>query len=159
MYLDKGIGPTGRNLIKLAELQTFLLKTSRHFVILADWNFEPHQLAELDWLSSIQGEIIMLSELQITCSSGSGRMLDFAVISKGFVPIVRGFRGDLTTPWKPHTSICLDIAAKPRSVMARFRNHVLPLHQVVDQDKSSIIPWQPRTPRRQQRFLQDQPCR
>ena len=68
LYLDNGIGPAGRNLIKLAEIQTFLLKTGRHFVILADWNFEPHQLAELDWLSSIQGEIVMPSDLQITCS-------------------------------------------------------------------------------------------
>ena len=62
----------------------------RHLSIAADFNMEPDQLWETGWVQSLgQRASIVAPEVGHTCSSGRGRIIDFAVISDTVQPFWR----------------------------------------------------------------------
>ena len=85
-YLTDGIGATGENLIKLGQLAKAVKAWSLPYIIVADWNMQPDQLAGADFLHLVNGTIVNPGDLDHTCISG--RMLDYAVVSPGMAHAV-----------------------------------------------------------------------
>ena len=52
LYLDCGIGLTGKNATTMAHLEALLEFLGIAFVVMADWNATPDELREAGWLES-----------------------------------------------------------------------------------------------------------
>ncbi len=59
-----------------------------HFIIGGDFNMPPSRLKEAPtWLDDIVADMLV-PELQVTCTAGKGRVLDFFVVSLCVLPMV-----------------------------------------------------------------------
>ena len=78
-----------------------MIQTSRVWADAADWNMTPQELAATGWLDQIKGTILEQPGVDFTCAGSSGRVLDFAVVSKGLAPAFSPAGVDFTTVWRP----------------------------------------------------------
>ena len=84
-------------------------------ILVADFNKTPEEIRALGWLSLFQGRI-QTPPVDFTCTSGSSRLIDYALVShelQGLVKIKTS-----TVPWKPHTGIIVELLGNPLSVTA-----------------------------------------
>ena len=51
------------------------------FIVIGDWNLEPSYLQAFRFLEELRADVVTGCDLEFSCASGSGRMLDFAVMS------------------------------------------------------------------------------
>ena len=73
-HLEPSIGITGDNLARLANWGAFLLTLSQPWVILADWNATPAELAATGWPDTVGGTVVTPSNADRTCSRGQRRL-------------------------------------------------------------------------------------
>ena len=112
MYWTCSTGNVWENEVKRQEVQKYLEYTGLPFVILADFNTEPHLQAVQEWAQRIGGVPVVPIDAEITCSTGGGAMDDYAIVDKRLLPVV-SLRVDPTSPWKPHTGIILTLQGHP----------------------------------------------
>ena len=115
------------------------------------------QLWETGWVQSLgQRASIVAPDVGHTCSSGRGRIIDFAVISDSVQPFWRGITPEYNTPCKPHIGICLQFTATPTQVRVRQacfpKNFAFPktVEQVVPSRKRMKSKTKPEEPRKKQ---------
>ena len=90
------------------------------FAVAADFNMEPDQLWETWWVQSLGLKAsTVVPEVEHTCTTGRGRIIDFAVISDSVQPFWRGIALEYNSPCKPHIGICLQFTATPTQVRVR----------------------------------------
>ena len=86
-YLTVGVGLQG-NQSKLQQLAAIVTAYKLPWVIIGDWNCDPAELAQDEWLAYTKG--VVLSPGGITCtSSEKGSLLDFAVCHPMLEPWLR----------------------------------------------------------------------
>ena len=79
------------NQVKMAQNLEFTHSVRTPFAIAADFNMEPDQLWETGWVQSLGLRAsIVVPEVGHTCTTGRGRIIDFAVISDSLQPFWRG---------------------------------------------------------------------
>ena len=78
LYLAPGFRLCGENQERFQSVSEFLLADGRPFVLLADWNVTPQELAASRWPEIINGTIVCPKDTSFTCTSGPGRLIDFA---------------------------------------------------------------------------------
>ena len=83
------------------------------YVMFGDWSQEPEELqAEHHvWLEHIKGQVAAPAVAQ-TCSTGAGRVLDYAVCSERLRWILT-LEVDLASPWSPHLGIHAALQVDP----------------------------------------------
>ena len=86
LYMTAMLGPNGENILKLRQLMRALGSYRLPFVVAADWNMEPHQLANTGLLQEIGADIVTPAGVSATCYTG--RMLDYLIVSRYFAPAV-----------------------------------------------------------------------
>ena len=108
-YFKDAIGMKEENLGMLTEIPSWVVATGLPWLIVADWNVAPEQLAESSGLSGVEAVIIPPKDAVITCSAGKGRVLDFAVASSSMAPMVEvGVEMALET--RPHVALSVKIS-------------------------------------------------
>ena len=92
---------------------------------------EPGQLRASHWLAQIGGQVLAPSE--VTCTSGSGAILDWFVISQELVGFVRQVRVLSDSPTAPHSPVFLEMAgvSKAASVKQRVKWHPFPTRPIL----------------------------
>ena len=106
-YLRPTIGTAGENLRRLADLLALVRGFKVDWVIYADWNATPRQLAQTGWLRDADGVLWTPSEVQGTCRSGQGRMLDYVVTSQGAGNALDGVSWEPRGLWASHKTLRL----------------------------------------------------
>ena len=120
VYLDDKIGPTHpRNHIKLAAIAKLALAASVPFLSFGDWNCEPQELCESGFVNA-SGASIMTADTPLTCTIGSGRLLDYLVLCDRARALVQTFDVDLQANWKPHLGFRLHIHTRPAEIKVRM---------------------------------------
>ena len=90
------------------------------FVIAADFNMEHDQLWETGWVQSLSQKVnIVVPEVEHTCTTGRGQIIDYAVISDLVQPFWREVTPGYYSPCKPHIGLCLEPTATPTQVHVR----------------------------------------
>ena len=140
-YLHTGLGPTGANLSLLSELGLAIMTAGRPFIIGADWNMEPAELGRTGFLSMLGPQVVIMLGVTQTCTSGRrARLLDYFIVSSDLSSAICPVGLDLSSPWKPHSSVSLWLNTRPQSVT--FLRHVAPreIPQALDDD-SNALSW------------------
>jgi hypothetical protein len=86
---------------------------------MADFNVEPEEWSKLAWLERNGAAIVLPEGAEATCRKGRGTLIDYAIMSKNLVPIVKRCQGVDEVPWAPHIGIRLVISAEPKKVLVR----------------------------------------
>ena len=119
-YFSTGDDAQAANQVKMAQILEFTHSIRTPFAIAADFNMEPDQLWETGWVQSLgQRASVVVPEVGHTCTTGRGRIIDFAVISDSVRPFWRGITPEYNSPCKPHIGICLQFTATPTQVRVR----------------------------------------
>ena len=119
-YFSTGEDAQAANQVKMAQILEFTHSIRTPFAIAADFNMEPDQLWETGWVQSLgQRASIVVPEVGHTCTTGRGRVIDFAVISDSVRPFCKGITPEYNSPCKPHIGICLQFTATPTQVRVR----------------------------------------
>jgi hypothetical protein len=95
-YATDGIGMAGDNLTKFGHLGAFLSMVGEPWIVVADWNMVPEQLAASRWLSEVGGRVLVPDNTDYTCNVGARRMLDYAVAGNGGEQLVKRIWADLS---------------------------------------------------------------
>lgn len=98
-YLTDSIGLCGTNLKKLAAMAAVLAVILGPWIIVGDWNGEPHMLAKSKWLEQIQIYIVTAMDTHYTSTAADGKMYDFAVMNKPAHWVLKSCTTDHTGPW------------------------------------------------------------
>ena len=81
-YFSTGDNAQAANKVKLAQILEFTHSIRTLFVIAVGFKREPDQLWEAGWLQSLgQKADIVVPEVEHTCTTSRGRVMDFSVIS------------------------------------------------------------------------------
>ena len=88
------------------------------FVLAADWNCTPKELAATGFLKLIGGHVV--HPVNKTCTAGKGRILDYFVVSLSMLPYVRGAFNVEDAATSPHSHVRLIFGAKPRKDAVRM---------------------------------------
>ena len=76
------------------------------------------------WLDFMNAELITVSNSDFTCrgklGETGGSMIDYFIISKKLVPLVRLLVAVFDVPWGPHFGLTLTLYAKPSEVWQRI---------------------------------------
>ena len=118
-YFQDGEGFGCRNLELLEEIELITKKGKLPFILLADFNIEPEEWSKLAWLERNGAAIIRPEGVEATCRKGRGTLIDYAIVSKNIVPIIKSCQGVPEVPWAPHIGLRLVINAEPEKVLIR----------------------------------------
>ncbi|CAK0851347.1 unnamed protein product, partial [Prorocentrum cordatum] len=80
-YLTSSIGLKGVNLQKLAILGGFIKSLDIPWASFADWNVPPSTLMQSGWPAMLGGVPVVPTDVDYTCTIGSGAMLDYGIVS------------------------------------------------------------------------------
>ena len=119
LYLCPGCGFTGVNRTKLVKLAALLKKYHLPWLIAADWNEEPAALLNSGWPEMLGGELLLPSAASLTCTSGEGRMLDYALVSHDGREFVESVTLDSSMGLKPHFGIRVKFVEAPAQILMR----------------------------------------
>jgi hypothetical protein len=87
------------------------------WVLSADFNCTPKELAATGFLKLVNGHIVHPKNK--TCTAGKGRLLDFFVVSRDMLPFVHGAYNVDDSGINPHSPVRLIFGAKPRQDSVR----------------------------------------
>jgi hypothetical protein len=109
LYLVHGNDPYSEvNYGRLESLARFLKTCKLAFIVAADWNCTPDVLESTTWPGFVGGRIKTPSNINYTCRTGKGALLDYLVVSADiwlFVTVA----ADLDGPWSPHFGLCINL--------------------------------------------------
>ena len=120
-------GLKGRNLQTLTEVDLVTRGGRDLFVWGLDANVEPEEwdtikVGEKTWLEHMDAEIVTVSNSKFTCRGKQGQEggsnIDYFIISRKLMPLVRLCEAVFESPWGPHFG--LKLHAKPSEVLLRI---------------------------------------
>ncbi|CAK0901823.1 unnamed protein product, partial [Prorocentrum cordatum] len=88
---------------KLLSLGAFVTMLTDPWIILADWNMTPEQLAATEWPAKWNATVVRAPG-SATCDKGQGLTLDFALVKTGIEHTI-SIRQCPTVPWATHEPI------------------------------------------------------
>ncbi|CAK0794824.1 unnamed protein product, partial [Prorocentrum cordatum] len=97
-YMFPGLGVRGANRCRFAALGAFLMGLADPWVVLADWNLSPNEMAETSFPGKVGGELLLPQGTEATCFKGSGSLIDFGLVSEGLSTQVE-LTAVLDVPW------------------------------------------------------------
>ena len=91
-------------------------------VLPAVW--DEFMVGDKTWLDQMNCEIIQASNSTFACQSGKGieggRMIDYVIISKALLPLIRSLHAVMNAPWGPHFGLALSLCQDRRN----FASHL-----------------------------------
>ena len=124
-----------KNNRRLQELAGAIGALGIAFVLIGDWNLEPHQMVAAGFPASIAGKII-IPDCDRTCTQGSGRILDYIIASDSVAPLISASL-DMSGPWKPHYGMFVSISLDAEDVQVRAFERPCPIPLATGPSSSS----------------------
>ncbi|CAK0907479.1 unnamed protein product, partial [Prorocentrum cordatum] len=118
-YLDCSIGLVGTNARKMATIARIVKSLGIPWCLVGDFNATPEELARSGWLLTLKAWIMTPEGVNITCTSGKGRMLDYVVVPDSFRPFLKRVMPIQKLPWGPRIGLDILVTARPAAVMLR----------------------------------------
>ena len=127
-YLEGG-GLKGTSLDTLSYVDNITRGGKDLFLWALDANVPPeawaeHKVGKETWLDKMNAEIITVRNSKFTCRAGlnkeGGSMIDYIVISKPLLALVRYLGAVMDAPWSPHFGLTLTLYAKPSEILIRI---------------------------------------
>ena len=87
-------------------------------MVVGDWNNPPHVIRDAIWLQAVEGVIMVAKNNVVSCTSGKGAMLDYAVASVSMAPGLFDLALEVM-PWKPHLAFVFRVDAPREQMVAR----------------------------------------
>eukprot|EP00959_Pyramimonas_sp_CCMP1952_P286317 5986958-Pyramimonas_sp.AAC.1 len=84
--------------------------------LVGDFNATPEELARSGWLLTLKARILTPEGVNITCTTGEGRMLDYVVVPDSFRPFLKRVMPIQKLPWGPHVGLNILVVARPAAV-------------------------------------------
>ncbi|CAK0800628.1 unnamed protein product [Prorocentrum cordatum] len=116
-YLDCSIGLVGINAKKLTTIIRIIKSLDVPWLLVGGFKATPSEMSRSGWLDALQGEVITPEGVEVTCTSGKGRIIDYVIVLHGFCPFVHQVLPVQTLPWGPHIGLNITIASRPASVL------------------------------------------
>ena len=132
-----------QRIVQLKKVGCFISQLASPFILAADFNMTPKELAQTGFLRKLKGAVLKVPDAAFTCTTGKGRILDYFIVSEVLIPAIKWIMVLLDTPWKPHLGIELGIAQipteqlvykqpKPQEMKEAFYGPDLPWEHYVD---------------------------
>ena len=127
-YLQCG-GLKGDNLRTLTQVDLIMRGGRDLFFWGLDGNVPPGDwmnlmIGDKNWLDFMNAEILTVGNSNFTCrgkeGTTGGSMIDYFIISKNLVPLVRQLVAVFDVPWGPHFGLSLTLNARPSEVLQRI---------------------------------------
>ena len=117
-YFVDGIGLTGENMCRLQQVDRVTACGKTPFILSADFNMEPSELAQSGWLERVKAQIVVPANSTHTCvpSHGRPRVIDYLVVSSALIPFVSKLTVRTDVPWRPHYALSFAIRQSPWQV-------------------------------------------
>ena len=125
VYGHVGVGPIGANYEMIRGIGAATDGGRRRVIAMGDFNVKPEILEASGLLESVGLTLIRSDNVDITCASGEGVMLDYALVTTSFVSAIVSLKADTTVPWGPHYG--LRIRFKMDTADIRVREEVRPV--------------------------------
>ncbi|CAK0821200.1 unnamed protein product, partial [Prorocentrum cordatum] len=106
--LRPGLRDQGANRDILVSISTFVDMLTDPWIILADWNYEPHWWGNKPWLTRWNGAILTDPNCKATCEKGSGSVYDYAIVRADIATHI-GVEAIYDVPWKTHCGIQITV--------------------------------------------------
>ncbi|CAK0874887.1 unnamed protein product, partial [Prorocentrum cordatum] len=107
LYLHPALGFGKHNKATLVALEAFLAVQRAPWIVVGDWNHDPQQLTQSQWIGKLGGELV-LPDVAATCDKGQGRLLDFGVAKEGYAHLFK-LEAYLQVPWATHCGLQLTL--------------------------------------------------
>ena len=88
-------------------------------MVCGDFNNTPSELENTPWLKLLGGSVVVPQNVNHTCSSSSGRLIDYLIIPQTFRPLLKAVRPEHDVPWAPHIGIVVELRARPATITVR----------------------------------------
>jgi len=118
VYLTASIGLKGENIRKLAMLGSFVNTLRGPWLAIGDWNLLHTVLTRSNWIDEVKACVRVPEDTSYTCRRGSGRMIDYAVMSRDAVPFIE-ISSDDTGDFKDHFGLKVKINMSPEVALCR----------------------------------------
>ncbi|CAK0911512.1 unnamed protein product, partial [Prorocentrum cordatum] len=118
-YLDCSIGLVGTNARKMTTIARVAKSLGIPWCSVGDFSATPEELARSGWLLTLKPRILTPEGVNITCTSGKGRMLDYVVVPDSFRPCLKRVKPVQKLPRGPHIGLNILVTARPAAVMLR----------------------------------------
>jgi len=102
VYGHVGVGLVGGNYEMIRDIGAATDGGRRFVIAMGDYNIKPEILEASGLLEAFGLTLIRPDNVDITCTSGEGAMLDYALATTNFVSAVVSLKADTTIPWGPH---------------------------------------------------------
>jgi hypothetical protein len=104
------------NLRNMHHVEQSFQFTNTLYIIGGDFNQTAEELkTKTRWHDRIHGDVVCPA-LEYTClaaGGGTSRVIDYIVMSKALIPLVRDIRHDLEARWNPHLGLILETEGRP----------------------------------------------
>ena len=120
-YFAHGIGFSGQNLARLAQIGTAVKAIGLPFLLLADFNATIGDLQKTGWVYELNAMPFMPKGVTTTCSTGK-RVIDFMVGSRILAHLFVDSKPDRGQfgGWSPHLGLIYRFRASPKSVLVKM---------------------------------------
>ena len=88
LYLRTGEGFSEANASILQQIFTLVGIFRGAVIIGGDWQFPPQELVVSPWLQRLGLTVVVPTGVEVTCTAGSGRLIDYFVTSKVLAPYI-----------------------------------------------------------------------
>ncbi|CAK0816536.1 unnamed protein product, partial [Prorocentrum cordatum] len=135
-YLDCSIGMAGTNSRKMHNIARIVKSLDVPWLLVGDFNATPAEMAKSGWLDVLRARVVTTEGVEVSCTSGKGRMIDYAVVPDSFRPFLSQVLPVQNLPWGPHIGLNILIRSRPASVFLRVP--VLPVPLVIPEGESRV---------------------
>ncbi|CAK0889237.1 unnamed protein product, partial [Prorocentrum cordatum] len=118
-YLDCSIGLAGTNARNMTAIARIVKCLGIPWCLVGDFNATPEELARSGWPLTLKARILTPEGVNITCTSGKVRMLDYVVVPDSFRPFLKRVMPVQKLPWGPRIGLDILVTARPAAVMSR----------------------------------------
>ena len=141
--METKIGLQDRNLRRLQELGEAISSSGLLHIAAGDWNATPSEMDSIGWCKRTSSRVID-SGLEYTCTIQPRREIDFSISHDRLLPMCGPIFLDEDSPTRPHSTIGMDIRARPREVMIRVLLEPRPLPVVpLKESQNQNETWDP----------------
>jgi hypothetical protein len=117
VYFTDSIGFTGANLRKSHSIYLLLQQLGMPFIIMGDFNMEPHAMEDSGWPLMLGADVIAPQGVAATCTSGN--LLDYGLVSRGLTNMTSPMFLDTSTPWGRHATVGVKVCSRPLTLKQR----------------------------------------
>eukprot|EP00959_Pyramimonas_sp_CCMP1952_P184339 3854828-Pyramimonas_sp.AAC.1 len=95
----------GTNSRKMHNIARIVKSLDVPWLLVGDFNATPAEMAKSGWLDVLRARVVTPEGVEVSCTSGKGRMIDYAVVPDSFRPFLSQVMPVQNLPWGPHIGL------------------------------------------------------